>query len=84
MDKKFIPISMFGCSFVMESDTTLIKIFVKRTNYIVAIRINEFKKHERNLVPAVEVLLGRLPCEVEKFLKLTARSIIDVSERFHE
>ena len=50
----------------METETTLFKVFVEETKNIITVGRNDFKPHEDNMLPGVEILLDGLSRQVSR------------------
>lgn len=48
----------------MESETTLIKVFIKETTKAISVRRNDFRRHQGKLLPGIELLLDGLAKKV--------------------
>ena len=64
--KKFLPRSIFKYFVGMESQTTLIKVFIKETKKIINLRRNDFKRHEDNILPGDGALLNGLSRQIAR------------------
>ncbi len=54
---KLLPRSVFACFVRMASDFVLIKVFIPQTEFILHLRMNEFRIQDKTGLPGAEILL---------------------------